>query len=65
MGRLMTFLARIVNDGWAAQARGIGVDESTTVAVDERGRAEVFGLGAAPTSCRYDGAPRCARRASR
>jgi cyanophycinase-like exopeptidase len=47
MGRLMTFLARIVNDGWAAQARGIGVDESTTVAVDERGRAQVFGVGTA------------------
>ena len=43
----MTFLARIVNDGWATQARGIGVDESTTVAVDERGRAQVFGEGAA------------------
>ena len=56
MGRLMTFLARIVNDGWAAQARGIGVDESTTVAVDERGRAQVFGLGAAYL-LRTNGAP--------
>ena len=47
MGRLVTFLARIVNDGWAEQARGIGVDESTTVAVDQRGRAQVFGVGTA------------------
>lgn len=56
MGRLMTFLARIVNDGWATQARGIGVDESTTVAVDGRGRARVFGLGAAYL-LRTSGAP--------
>ena len=47
MGRLMTFLARIITDGWATQVRGIGVDESTTVAVDERGRARVFGFGTA------------------
>ena len=47
MGRLVTFLARIINDGWATQARGIGVDESTTIAVDQRGRAQVFGVGTA------------------
>jgi cyanophycinase-like exopeptidase len=61
MGRLMTFLARIVNDGWAMQARGIGVDESTTIAVDARGRAQVFGLGAAYL-LRTNGAPEvCAK----
>ena len=46
MGRLMTFLARIVKDGWARQARGIGVDESTSLAVDQSGKARVFGEGA-------------------
>ncbi len=59
MGRLMTFLARIIDDGWARQARGIGVDESTSLAVDQNGRARVFGQGAvyllrttrAPTVC--------------
>jgi cyanophycinase len=56
MGRLMTFLARIITDGWATQVRGIGVDESTTVAVDQRGRAQVFGLSTA-YFLRTNGAP--------
>jgi cyanophycinase len=47
MGRLMTFLARIVQDGWAAQAKGIGVDEQTAVVVDASGNARIMGLGAA------------------
>ena len=47
MGRLVTFLARIVNDGWAGTARGIGIDERTALAVDARGQAIVFGSGAA------------------
>ncbi len=59
MGRLVTFLARIIEDGWARQARGIGVDEGTSLAVDQSGRARVFGQGAvyllrttkAPTVC--------------
>ncbi|WP_349740936.1 cyanophycinase [Roseateles cavernae] len=49
MGRLMTFLARIIADGWvgaAEQARGIGVDEATAVVVDD-GIASVQGSGAA------------------
>jgi cyanophycinase len=47
MGRHITFLARIVNDGWTAQAKGIAVDESNTVTVDENGRAMLYGDGAA------------------
>lgn len=46
MGRLITFLARIIEDGWAGQARGIGIDEKTALAVDEDGDATVFGQGA-------------------
>ncbi len=46
MGRLVTFLARIIEDGWAEQARGIGIDEKTALAVDEDGDATVFGQGA-------------------
>jgi cyanophycinase-like exopeptidase len=34
MGRLITFMARIVNDGWSSTARGIGVDEETAVLVE-------------------------------
>jgi len=46
MGRLVTFLARIVEDGWAEQARGIGIDEKTALAVNKDGDATVFGQGA-------------------
>jgi cyanophycinase len=47
MGRLLTFLARIVQDGWAPTAKGIGIDERTALAVEPTGRATVFGSGAA------------------
>jgi cyanophycinase len=47
MGRLVTFLARIVKDGWASSAKGIGIDEQTAIAVDEKGRATVLGFGSA------------------
>lgn len=33
MGRLVSFLARIVQDGWSGMARGIGVDVETALAV--------------------------------
>lgn len=48
MGRLVTFLARMVRDGLTplAAARGIGVDEATAVLVDS-GRATVVGAHAA------------------
>ena len=46
MGRLITFLARIIEDGWAGQAHGIGIDEKTALAVDKHGRATLIGLGA-------------------
>jgi cyanophycinase len=46
MGRLITFLARIIEDGWTEQARGIGIDEKTALAVDGNGYATVFGQGA-------------------
>jgi len=47
MGRLITFLARIVNDDWASTARGIGIDEMTALGVESDGNAVVFGSGAA------------------
>jgi len=61
MGRLMTFMARIVTDGWATRVRGIGVDESNTVAVNQNGRAKLYGMGAA-YFLRTNGAPEvCAK----
>jgi cyanophycinase len=45
MGRLVTWLARIVQDGWAEQARGIGINEKTALVVDEKGMATLHGQG--------------------
>jgi cyanophycinase len=45
LGRLVTFMARIVNDGWAGMARGIGVDVETALLVED-GKASRVGLGA-------------------
>src|SRR6185436_2637574 len=47
MGRSLTFLARIVNNGWAAQPRGIGIDEETAILVTPTGAATMVGVGAA------------------
>jgi cyanophycinase len=47
MGRLITFLARIVQDGWAPSAKGLGIDERTAIAVEANGTATVLGSGAA------------------
>jgi cyanophycinase len=47
LGRSLTFLARIVNNGWAAQPRGIGIDEQTAVLVLPNGAASMVGVGAA------------------
>jgi cyanophycinase len=47
MGRSLVFLARIVNNGWAAQPRGIGIDEETAVLVEPNGASTMVGSGAA------------------
>jgi cyanophycinase len=46
MGRLATFMARVVNDGWTSMARGIGVDVETALLV-ENGQATRVGVGSA------------------
>jgi cyanophycinase len=45
MGRLVGFLGRILADGWAPSAKGIGVDERTAVVIDADGKGEVMGEG--------------------
>ncbi len=45
MGRLMTFLARILQDGWASQVRGIGIDGKTALVVEADGMATLKGFG--------------------
>lgn len=46
LGRLVTFLARLVQDGWTAQAKGIGIDEQTAVLIEPNGAASLRGTGA-------------------
>ena len=45
MGRLVTFLARIIQDGLASQAKGVAVDEQTALLVEPNGSSTVIGLG--------------------
>jgi cyanophycinase len=47
MGRSVVFMSRIVQDGWAEEAHGIGIDETTAVLVDADGKATVVGKNAA------------------
>jgi cyanophycinase len=43
MGRLLTFMARTIRDGWSSDTRGIGVDEDTAALVGADGTATVIG----------------------
>jgi cyanophycinase len=47
MGRLVTFLARLLQDGWTSQACGIGVDEMTAVCMEASGVCSIKGSGTA------------------
>jgi cyanophycinase len=41
MGRMVAFLARVVQDGWTTDAKGIAIDEMTAVLVDTDGTATI------------------------
>jgi cyanophycinase len=47
LGRLVAFLARVIKDGWASSAHGIGIDEQTAILVNPDGSATRVGVGAA------------------
>lgn len=47
MGRLLTFVARQIEDGKAKSVLGVGIEEGTSVIVDKKGLARVRGEGAA------------------
>ena len=47
LGRSLVFLARIINNGWAAQPRAIGIDEETALLVLPTGAATMVGTGTA------------------
>ena len=45
MGRTLTFLARIVQDGWSENPREIAIDEKSAVLLEPDGKARVIGSG--------------------
>jgi cyanophycinase len=47
LGRLLVFMARILQDGWAKQVRAIAVEESAAVLIETDGTAKVVGDGPA------------------
>jgi len=47
MGRLVTFLARIMQDDWSTDAKGIGIDEKTALLVENNGDVSLVGIGTA------------------
>src|SRR5208282_2147071 len=47
MGRLLVFMARILQDGWAKQVRAIAVEEGAAVLLEPDGQAKVIGSGPA------------------
>jgi cyanophycinase len=61
MGRLLVFMARILEDGWAQKVRAIAVEEDASVLVEPDGSAKVAGAGPAyfleakspPTICKH------------
>ena len=46
MGRLIVFMARLINDEWSSHTLGLGVDEGTALVVGPDGKGTVMGLGA-------------------
>ena len=61
LGRLLVFMARILQDNWAQQIRAVAVEENTALLVEEDGKARVVGEGQvyfleaahAPEICAY------------
>jgi cyanophycinase len=45
MGRLLVFMARVLQDGWAREIRAIAVDENASLLVEPDGSSRVVGEG--------------------
>ncbi len=61
-GRSMAFLARILQDGWAPEVRGIAVDRETVVLIESDGTASLRGTpGHAAYMLRASGPPEVCR----
>jgi cyanophycinase len=62
MGRLLVFMARILQDDWAKQVRAIAVEENVAFLLEPDGNGKVFGEGSAyfleakqrPEVCRHN-----------
>jgi cyanophycinase len=53
LGRTLTFMARIVADGWATESKAIAIDRETAVLVDAAGRATIVANADHPTPYAY------------
>ena len=53
MGRTLTFMARIVQDGWATESRSIAIDRETAVLVEASGDATIVANADHPTPYAY------------
>jgi cyanophycinase len=53
IGRTLTFMARIVADGWAPESKAIAIDRETAVLVEESGRATIVTNADHPTPFAY------------
>jgi cyanophycinase len=53
LGRTLTFMARIVADGWAVESKAIAIDRETAVLVDAAGRATIVANPNHPTPYAY------------
>jgi len=53
LGRTLTFMARIVQDGWALESKAIAIDRETAVLVDETGHAAIVANSDHPTPYAY------------
>ena len=53
MGRTLTFMARLVTDGWTTEPHAIAIDRETAVLVDAHGNASVVANATHPTPFAY------------
>ena len=53
LGRTLTFMARIVADGWATVSLAIAIDRETAVLVDAAGSATIVANPTHPTPSAY------------
>ena len=53
LGRTLTFMARLVTDGWTSEPRAIAIDRETAVLVDARGNASIVANATHPTPFAY------------